>query len=192
MHKLILKSGLLLTALAQTPAAGAEGGKYDRYDNGPYTDSAEVIDVQPIHTTVRVETPRRECWEEEVRYRDSGYYHGDSYTPTILGGIVGGVAGHQFGKGDGNTLMTIAGALLGGSIGNDHARYSRAYGRGGGYSTTTETRCSTRTEYHEEERIDGYRVRYSYAGRVYTTRMGHHPGTRVRVNVNVTPAEQTR
>ncbi len=189
MRMLILKSGLLLTALAQTPAANAEGGRYDRYDNGTYTDSAEVIDVQPIHTTVRVETPRRECREEEVRYRDRGNYHGDSYTPTILGGIVGGVAGHQFGKGDGNTLMTIAGALLGGSIGHDHARNSRAYRHNRGYSTAIETRCSTRTEYHEEERIDGYRVKYSYAGRVYTTRMSHNPGARVRVNVNVTPAE---
>ena len=189
MNRFMLTSGLLMTSLVLTPAANAEGGQYDQYDNGRYTDLADVIDVQPIHTTVRIATPRREGREEEVGYRQSGYYDGESYTPTILGGIIGGVAGHQFGKGDGNTLMTIAGALLGGSVGNDHARYQRAYRPQGGYSTAVETRCSVRTEYHEEERVDGYRVKYNYAGRIYTTRMNHHPGDRIRVDVNVTPAD---
>lgn len=189
MKASILIFGLLTTALVLAPAANAEGGRYAQYDSGHYTDVADVIDVQPIVNTVRVATPRRECWDEEVQYRHSGYYGGESYTPAILGGIVGGVAGHQFGKGDGNTLMTIAGALLGGSVGRDHARYHRGPRHHGGYSTVVETRCSVRTEYHEEERVDGYRVKYSYDGRIYTTRMNHHPGDRIRVDVNVTPAQ---
>lgn len=188
MRNSILSCGLLAAALVLAPAANAEGGRYAEYDEGGYTDYAEVIEVQPMVDTVRVATPRRECWDEEVRYRHGGYYRGDSYTPTILGGILGGVAGHQFGKGDGNTLMTIAGALLGSSVGRDHTRY---YGgpRHGAYSTVIETRCSVRNEYHEEERVHGYRVKYSYNGRVYTTRMNHHPGERIRVYVDVAPAE---
>lgn len=191
MKASILTFGLLTTALVLAPAANAEGGRYDEYGSGHYTDMAEVIDVQPIVNTVRVATPRRECWDEEVQYRHSGYHRGDSYTPAILGGIVGGVAGHQFGKGDGNTLMTIAGALLGSSVGRDHAGYHRGsrHDGYGGYSTVVETRCSVRTEYHEEERVHAYRVRYSYDGRIYTTRTKHHPGERIRVNVNVIPAE---
>ena len=35
------------------------------------------------------------------------------------GGIVGGVIGNQFGKGSGKTILTVAGALLGSSIGSD-------------------------------------------------------------------------
>ena len=189
MKDSIFTCGLLAAALVMTPAANAEGGRYTEYDDGGYTDLADVIEVQPIVDTVSVATPRRECWDEEIQYRHGGYRGRDSYTPTILGGIIGGVAGHQFGKGDGNTLMTIAGALLGGSVGHDHARYYSGPRHHGGYSTVVETRCSVRNEYHEEQRIHGYRVTYSYDGRIYTTRMNHRPGERIRVRVNVIPAE---
>ncbi len=37
---------------------------------------------------------------------------------TILGGVVGGLLGHQVGGGRGNTLATIAGAVGGGYVGN--------------------------------------------------------------------------
>ena len=37
---------------------------------------------------------------------------------TILGGIAGGVIGHQFGSGSGNTAATIAGAIAGGVSGH--------------------------------------------------------------------------
>lgn len=187
MNTVKLIGSVLMTTILGTHSVFAEGGRAEAYHQGPYTDLAKVVEVQPIRTTFRVATPRRECWEEEVQYRHSGYHQGRSYTPTILGGIIGGVVGNQFGKGDGNTLMTVAGALLGGSVGNDHGRYHRSHERYGGYSTV-ETRCTVRTEYHDEERIDGYRVQYLYQGRLYTTRMNHHPGDQIRVNVNVTPA----
>ena len=41
---------------------------------------------------------------------------------TILGGIAGGVLGHQIGGGHGNTAATIAGAIGGGAIGNQVER----------------------------------------------------------------------
>lgn len=40
-------------------------------------------------------------------------------TDSILGAIIGGVIGNQFGGGHGKDALTAAGALLGGSIGND-------------------------------------------------------------------------
>jgi uncharacterized protein YcfJ len=187
MNKLKTISGVVTAALLISQPARAGETEYPEYHRASYTELAEVVNVEPIRTTVRVATPRRECWEEEVPYRYSGHGTGHSYTPMILGGIVGGVVGNQFGKGDGNTLMTVAGALLGGSVGRDHARYRGAGAPHGGY-TTLETRCSVRDEYHDEERIDGYRVEYRYDGRVYTTRMDRHPGDRIRVNVSVTPA----
>lgn len=41
-----------------------------------------------------------------------------SMAGTIIGGLAGGVLGHQVGKGKGNTLATVAGAVGGGYAGN--------------------------------------------------------------------------
>lgn len=185
MNKLKLIAGVMVVALAYSHSARADRYEYPSSENGSYTDLAEVIEVEPITRIVRVETPRRECWDEEVPVRRSARYH-DSVTPVIIGGIIGGVVGNQFGKGDGKTLMTVAGALLGGSVGRDHARHHAAARSHGGY-TTIETRCTVRTEYHEEERVEAYRVTYSYNGRVYVTRMEQHPGERFPVSVSVVP-----
>ncbi len=185
MNKGRLIAGVMLMALAYTQSANAARYDYPAYGTGSYTDSAEVIEVEPITKIVRVETPRRECWDEEVTVPRRVRYH-DSATPTIIGGIIGGVVGNQFGKGDGKTLMTVAGALLGGSVGRDHARYRAAADNYSAY-TTIETRCTVRTEYHEEERVEGYRVKYGYNGRVYVTRTRHHPGDRIPVSVSVVP-----
>ncbi len=183
MKKVNVIAGVMVMALAYTQAAGADTYRYG--GNGSYTDMAEVIEVEPITRLVRVETPRRECWDEQVPVRHGARYH-DSATPTIVGGIIGGVVGNQFGKGDGKTLMTVAGALLGGSMGRDHGRRHAAAQEYTEY-TTTQTRCTVRTEYHEEERIEAYRVKYSYNGRVYLTRMREHPGDHVPVSVSVVP-----
>lgn len=147
-----------------------------------YADYADVLRVQPILTTVRVSTPRQECREVPVARHRSGPR---SYTPMILGGILGGVVGNQFGSGNGKKLMTAAGVVLGGSLGRDVARrHRRHYGR-----TIIETQCQTEYDYHEEERVDGYLVEYSYQGRTYETRMDHDPGDRVRVKVDIRLAE---
>lgn len=185
MNKGKLIAGVMVMALAYTQSAGAGQYGYPAHGNVSYTDLAEVMEVEPITRLVRVETPRRECWDVEVPVRRIAPYHG-SATPTIIGGIIGGVVGNQFGKGDGKTLMTVAGALLGGSVGRDHGRRHAAAHDYAGYSTT-ETRCTVRTEYHEEERIEAYRVKYRYNGRVYVTRMKEHPGDRIPVSVSVVP-----
>jgi len=43
-------------------------------------------------------------------------------THTILGSVLGGAAGHQFGKGDGKRVMTVVGAIVGGMIGGNVGR----------------------------------------------------------------------
>jgi uncharacterized protein YcfJ len=50
-------------------------------------------------------------------------------------------------------------------------------------------RCETR--YHDEwqERTDGYRVTYMYNGRRQVTELPYRPGDRIRVRVDVSPAE---
>ena len=178
MHSIAMVAGLGMVLLPGVASAGSYGSN----ESSRYTDYAEVVHVEPIYRTVQISTPREECWDQPVtRYRQS-YGHGRSYTPAILGGIAGGVIGNQFGGGTGNTLLTVAGVLLGGSIGNDHARHytSQPY-------TTTERRCEVSHSYHQEERLDGYRVEYRYQGRLYTTRMDQRPGDRLRVSIQVAP-----
>ena len=43
-------------------------------------------------------------------------------TSTIIGSVLGGAAGHQFGKGDGKKVATILGAIAGGMIGGNIGR----------------------------------------------------------------------
>ena len=40
----------------------------------------------------------------------------------IAGSVIGGIIGHQFGKGDGKNAMTIIGAVVGGMIGGNAGR----------------------------------------------------------------------
>lgn len=135
---------------------------------------------------VRIETPRRECWDD-VHYVESRPHISDPEVGgrTLLGGIIGGVIGHQFGSGRGRDAATVAGTVIGARVGYDSAarRYSP------GVREEVVQRCDVRYETEYEERIDGYRVTYEYNGREYTTRMPYDPGERLRVRVAVAPAE---
>ncbi|MEJ2603123.1 MAG: glycine zipper 2TM domain-containing protein [Gammaproteobacteria bacterium] len=182
-------------------------------DRGAGYDYARVVDVDPIVRYVQVRTPVRECWEEARYYetayddhrgrrshrnsRDYGGGRDDRGTAgaTIAGGIIGGVIGRQFGGGSGRDAMTVVGTLVGAAIGNDRARRAETYDRYEHYDdyrayerhSRPVTRCETRYQSREEERIDGYRVTYRYRGQTYTTRTDHDPGDRLRVRVAVTP-----
>jgi uncharacterized protein YcfJ len=158
-------------------AAGYRGGR-DHY----YYADARVVHVEPIYRTVRVEEPRRECWEEEVYVERPGYR---SHTGVILGGIVGGVLGHELGGRRHHGLATAAGTVLGASIGRDLSHRRAA---GDGYYTTRE-RCEVRPTYTTERRIDGYRVTYVYDGREHETITDYDPGNVIRVRVAVQPQQ---
>ena len=94
------------------------------------------------------------------------------------------MVGNQIGTGRGRDAARIAGALIGGAIGNQvsHDRQRDYYGR-----ERMVERCEVLYRDSWDERIDGYRVTYEYAGREYTTRMPYDPGERVRIRVDVRP-----
>ncbi len=162
LYGILISAGLLSTGLAAADT---------RIERG------QVISAIPIYETVRVPTEREVCWDEEVRYRRGG----QSATPALVGGVLGGAVGRQFGGGRGKDALTVVGAIVGASIGNDVARK-----RSGEY-TQVETRCRIAQEYYEEERITGYRVRYEYDGQVYTTRTDRDPGETINLRVSVVP-----
>ena len=154
-------------------------------DSRVHYEYATVTDVQSIVRIVQVSTPREVCWDEPIRNIHAGGWRQRSFTSSVVGGILGCVAGNQFGSGSGQDAMTIAGALLGASIGRDVGiRRQRAVQR----SYTTVRRCELEEVSHEEERIDGYRVGYRFGGRNYVTRTRERPGDEIRVRVSVGPA----
>lgn len=173
-------TGLLLAMFAV--AGTAHGSHFVEARDGSYYTDAEVLDVQPIVRVVEVSEPRESCWNETVRREPRGYR---SHTPVLLGGILGGVLGHQFGSGRGNDVMTVAGSLLGASIGRDAAHAHRVAAHP---AYATERICEVTESVREEERIEGYRVRYRLDGREFVTRTGTDPGARLRVRVDVEPA----
>lgn len=182
----------LATGVAQAQPHHAAPG-------GAVFDYAPVINVMPIVRTVRVEQPRRECWVEthyetlqhvqpgrDPRVRTAG--------PTIAGGVIGGLAGNQFGSGRGRDAMTLFGTLVGAAVAAEHAHTRHAHAAATPTRTVTETRpvsverCSVSTDVREEERLEGYDVTYLYAGREFRTRTATPPGDQLRVRVDVRPA----
>ncbi|HLA70924.1 MAG TPA: glycine zipper 2TM domain-containing protein [Steroidobacteraceae bacterium] len=162
--------------------------RYDDRDDGAY-DYAKVIDVQPLVTRVRVSTPEQECWDE-TRYDQGGYRGPDSRTAggTLLGAVIGAAIGNQIGHGDGRRAATAAGAIIGAGIGNNQAQRRAGYPSAPPREYRVQ-RCETR--YHDEwqERTDGYRVTYLYQGRRQVTELPYRPGDRIRVRVDVSPAQ---
>jgi uncharacterized protein YcfJ len=168
----------------------------DRYDQRGYEgdgeyDYAKVVDVQPLTTRVRVTTPQRACWDE-TRVDERGYGNGplprSSAGGAVLGAVIGGVLGHQIGHGRGRDAATAVGAVVGAAVGSQQAQ------RRAGYAAVpprqyTVQRCETRYQESWEERTDGYRVTYVYNGRRQVTEMPNRPGDRIRVRVDVSPAE---
>ncbi|NNL55276.1 MAG: glycine zipper 2TM domain-containing protein [Woeseia sp.] len=177
-----------VTASLALMVAAAGPAQAERYgQSGAVYDYATVVNVEPIVRLVTVTTPVRECWDERREYAVDNR-RGSSGGATLFGAILGGVLGHQFGSGSGNDAATAAGALLGAAIGSDAARRApRDYERET-YSRPVR-RCQTNYTSTEEERVDGYNVTYRYHGQKYRTRMPYDPGERLRIRVDVRPAE---
>ena len=146
----------------------------------------EVVESRPIMTTVRVNQPRQECWQERVVHRQPARRHSGSSTGTILGGLIGAAVGNELGHSQKNKKVgAVAGGLLGASIGRDISRPH--YSTGSNHRISYEQRCNTVDEYYNEERVSGYHVVYRYNGNTYTTRSSVAPGDNIRLKVSVTP-----
>lgn len=189
-------------ALGCTTMLLVSGSVFADHEPGVRYEQARVVDVEPIVRQVRVERPRRECWNEEVYEENPAPGYGPGNTgyrgtagPTIAGGIVGGVIGRQFGGGKGRDAMTLVGTLVGAAVAGGRAQarnYANAGYRNSGYEyerrPVSVERCRVDTETFEEERIDGYNVSYEYQGETYTLRMKEPPrGDTIKLRVHATP-----
>ncbi|NEZ03886.1 glycine zipper 2TM domain-containing protein [Wenzhouxiangella sp. XN201] len=162
---------IMATTLAASGLAMAGGGSYE---------TARVVDVEPMREVHRTPIDREICREETAYVRERRHSH----APTVVGAIIGGVIGNQFGSGRGRDAATAAGALLGGSIGHDASR-----ARDGRHYPVVRERCRVERDWRERTVDRGYRVTYEYGGRLHRTTMAHHPGDTIRVRVSVDPVD---
>lgn len=177
MTRMLSLTAALVATLASAPVLAGHGDRYDDDRDGrDGVEYARVVSSTPIYRQVRVNTPRQECRDERVVYREPRYNNGNA----LFGAILGGVAGHQFGSGRGNAAATAAGALIGASIATENSRGSRD-------RVSYEQVCNTYDDYRYEERVEAYDVAYHIHGRTYHTRMSHDPGSRLAVRVAVSP-----
>ena len=185
-----MKRTLIALALAAGVAATGTASAQRYYDDN--TDWARVVRVDPLIERYDRPVPRDVCYDQPVEYYQPDYvydphYRRDPTGPAILGALIGGALGNQVGKGDGRKAATIVGAVAGGSIAANNARRRGGYVDRGYVERGVEQRCETRTEYRSEEQVVGYDVTYDYHGRIGHVRTDSHPGSRIRVAVDVRP-----
>lgn len=146
---------------------------------GSYTDTATVVSVDKIYRTHTIREPYQDCYIKEF-YQTQG---DGSAANEIMGGILGGLVGNQFGGGDGKDAMTVAGALLGASLAHDDElkKSNKA-------TLVSREICETKYRSESQKRLSHYRVEYEYDGRIftYTTKKRPH-GKVIKVNVEISP-----
>lgn len=153
------------------------------WDEGETIATARVVEAQPIYETVQIPEGREVCHNEPVTYYEPDPRHRRSESGEVLGLIVGGLIGNQFGSGSGRAAATVGGAMLGSAVARDAER--NRYYRGGRRVTRHEEVCEWRDEYREERRLTGYDVTYDYNGAIGHIVTERHPGQTVRVRVAV-------
>lgn len=172
-----------------------------------FYDYGRVIDAEPVYEYVQHQTTVRHCYPNKRKYRHghhghrhySNYRHysnHDSATPTIVGAIIGGAIGNAIGHNKTNKKIGLAaGAVLGGAIGHDigksyrHRHGSSRYNERHYGHHSYGQQCSVSYEDGPSVReLTGYKVTYKYKGERFHTFTKHHPGHKIRIQVNVTPA----
>ena len=143
--KIILKSIVVISFFITSQLAFA----------GSYIDSATVTSVEKVYKQYKVDEPYQDCYIKETLQQN-----GDgSATNEIMGAILGGAIGNQFGEGDGNDVMTLAGIFLGASIANDAEKANST-----GQVVVTQEVCENKVRQKIEKRLSHYKINVYYNG----------------------------
>jgi len=130
------------------------GSAFARWDDS-YFDYARVLSVNPVVTGENSEpVTQQECWSEPVEQFRPG-----TTTQRTLPPVVDESTGTV-------TTRTV-------SIREE-----------GYYARDAKERCRTRTDYRQQPTITAWDVVYRYHGQDYHDRIGHDPGSRIRVHVD--------
>ena len=144
--KIILKSIVVISFFIASQLAFA----------GSFVDSATVNSVEKVYKQYMVEEPYQDCYIKETLQQS-----GDgSATNEIIGAILGGAIGSQFGEGDGKEAMTLAGIFLGASIANDAEKANST-----GQVVVSQEVCENKVRQKIEKRLSHYKINVEYEGR---------------------------
>ena len=144
--KIIVKSLLLISLLLGTQMVIA----------GSYIDYATVTSVEKAYKQYRTEEPYQECYiQESLQNQGDG-----SATNEIMGAILGGAIGNQFGEGEGKEVMTLAGIVLGASMANDAEKANST-----GQVVVSQEVCETKVKTSIVKKLSHYLVHIDYEGR---------------------------
>ncbi len=130
------------------------------------TDYVKVEHSKAKYENIIRRTPYEECWDERVPVRRNHHRRNNNNgLGTLIGGVAGGILGHQVGGGRGKTVATIGGAIIGSLVGNNLS--NRNYNDNGYEYVTYETRRRCKTHYNEssERKFVGYKNVGHYQGR---------------------------
>jgi uncharacterized protein YcfJ len=168
MKNIVIKSILSTALLATAGISFAQSGSGNAF--------GVVISATPVVQQVTV--PKQVCTTSTVHsYQPSG-------GGALLGAVVGGALGNQFGRGSGQdnrAVATVIGALGGGIVGNqieaqNYPTYPAQY-----------PTQSCHTQNVVENRTVAQNVLYEYAGQRYTVQMpasgDFRPGVRIALQV---------
>jgi uncharacterized protein YcfJ len=133
---------------------------------------AEVLSSKALTRTVK--TPRQDCHDEQVTHQKA-VKDEHRLVGTGVGAVVGGLLGSRIGGGNTRIVTGLAGAAAGGYAGN---KIQQKVQQGNTY-TTTEKRCVTVYDSHEE--AAGYEVVYVLDGKRHQVHMDHDPGKEIPV-----------
>ena len=123
---------------------------------GSFVDSATVNSVEKVYKQYMVEEPYQDCYIKETLQQS-----GDgSATNEIMGAILGGAIGNQFGDGEGKEAMTLAGIFLGASIANDAEKANST-----GQVVVSQEVCENKVRQTIEKRLSHYKINVEYEGR---------------------------
>lgn len=177
-------AGLILTLSAGAAIAdsGLSTGAAVFYERAP------VIRSVPVYASVA--HPVRECTQGYERQADPASSSGSAVNQpmrTVLGAVIGGLAGSTIGKGNGRVAAAAVGAAAGAVIGNNWGDGSSSAGMGAaGAGEPREVlveRCRMVDRWRQE--VVGHDVTYLYHGRELTARTDRDPGAEVGVRVTV-------
>ena len=142
----------------------------------------ERVYEAPI-TSVRavVGPPNQRCWMERQQVQAAPSSQ-SNVGGLLLGGLIGGVLGHQVGGGSGKDLATVAGAVGGAVVGNNVAGGSGAFGPVGRDVQRCETTQNATPAYWD--------VTYNYRGAENHVQMSAPPtGNTIFVNADGLPRQ---
>jgi len=167
-----MKSSLLFTfcALAFVVFSSQAHGQ-----SQSISDYGDVVNVTPRIETVI--TQRRVCGSPQ-QYQNQNQQSDNNVGRKLLGAIAGGIIGNQVGGGNGKTIATALGAVAGSEMADTRSDNN-------GYANSS-SQC-----YYEnvrEPRQNGFNVTYIYQGRQMQTVTYQDPGSKIRLNITITPA----